>query len=233
MKVAMPLKALALALSLVFMSSSASAQVMEKNGLPCVAEVCIGDSLPDLAKIAWQPAQLRYKINNKPVLTADRKLSETEAAVLEAAYPHAGPAAPYFFERQFDGAAFPALAQVTAACEANELFGNFGGETGAPTKVGLSLAPSKSDPAKQVWTVTTIVREFPSAVSNQERAELTAALTRRYRKFGGGGGLIENKPFEGRYMISGASNFGFSLSMMRPADELVRLKQHPSCTAGK
>lgn len=229
----MSLKALALALPLVVMSCGAAAQELEKNGLPCVPELCIGDSLQDLAKISWQPAQQRYKLNNKPVLTAERKLSEVESNVLQAAYPNVGAAAPYFFERQFDATAVPLLAQVAAACEVNELFGHFGGATGAPTRVGLSLAPSKSDPARQVWTVTTIVREFPSAKSNEERSEITAALAKRYWKFGGGNRIVETKPFEGRFMATGSSHFGFGLAMMRPTDELIRLKQHPSCTAAK
>ena len=62
----MSLKALALALPLAVMSCGAAAQELEKNGLPCVPELCIGDSLQDLAKISWQPAQQRYKLNNKP-----------------------------------------------------------------------------------------------------------------------------------------------------------------------
>lgn len=234
MKAIMSFKAIALALPLFAMSSSAFAQELEKNGLPCISEICIGDGLSELAKIKWQQAQQPYKINSKPVLTAERKLSEVEARLLEAGYPNAGTAAPYLLDRQFDEVALTALSRVKAACEVNELFGHFGADTGAPTKVGVSLAPSKSDPAKQVWTVTTIVREFPSALSNEDRSLINAQLVQRYVKYGAGNRVIQSsKPFEGRFIPGGASRFGFGLTMVRPADEGALMKQNPACAAGK
>lgn len=229
----MPLKALALALPLLVVHSTSLAQELEKNGLPCVAEVCLGDSVNDLSKIQWAPAQQSYKLNNKPVLIAARKLSDDEARLIQAGYPNAGEAAPYFLERQFDATSLPLLARVGAACEANELFGSYGSSGSMPTKVGISLMPTKADPAKQAWVVTTIIREFPSAQSNDDRAALVGQLVQRYHRFGAGNRVIQsNKPFEGRFMPSGSSRFGFGLSMVRPTGEAVLMKQHPACATG-
>jgi len=228
----MQLKATALALSLLALQPASFAQTMEKNGLPCVQEVCLGDSLTELAKINWTPAQTTFKINNKVQLTGARKLSDDDLRVLKASFPLSNEAAPFLHEKQFDAAGLKTLSRVTAACDANELFGTYGAGTGAPTKVGISLMPSAADANSQVWTVTSIVRDFPSAVSNEEKATITALLKRQYGKYGAGSlELPSAKPGEGRFFLGGSANFGFGLSMVRPADEARRLKAHPMCAA--
>jgi hypothetical protein len=227
----MQLKAIALALPLLAMQPASFAQSMEKNGLPCVQEVCLGDGLAELAKVDWAPAQTTFKINNKVQLTGARKLSDDDLRLLKANFPVANDAAPYLHEKQFDSAGLKSLSQVTAACDANELFGMYGTGTEAPTKVGISLTPSPTSPGTQVWTVTSIVRDFPSAVSNDEKASITALLKRRYGKFGAGSlELPTAKPGEGRFFLGGSSHFGFGLSMVRPLDETTRLKSHPMCS---
>ncbi|MFL6657856.1 MAG: hypothetical protein ACJ8GW_07295 [Massilia sp.] len=230
----MPSKTLVLSLSVSLLALPAAgfAQVMEKNGLPCVQEVCIGDGLAELSKLDWSPAQTTFKINNKLQATGERKLSEDDLRSVKAVFPNFGDAAPYLYEKQFDATALKALPHVTAACDSNEIFGMFGMGTGAPTKVGISLTPSASDPSKQAWTVTSIVREFPSANSNDERASITLQLRRRYGKFGAGSReLPAAKPGEGRFFLGGMLNFGFGLSMVRANDEANRLKANPVCSA--
>ncbi len=233
-KVIMHLKALALALPLLAMSPASFADTLEKNGLPCLLELCLGDGLPELAKIQWTPAQTSFKINNKVQHTSERKLSEDDLKALKAIYPNAGEAAPFLYEKQFDTSALAALGQVTSACDVNEMFGVFGTNTGAPTKVGISLMPSKTDRKAQAWVVTSIVREFPSATSIEQKANVTTLLKRRYGKYGAGSKeLPPAQPGEGRFFLGGMANFGFGLSLVRATDEGTRMKTHPSCGADK
>jgi len=230
--VTMHLKALALALPLLAFQPTSYAQVVEKNGLPCVQELCIGDGPAELAKIDWAPATTSFKVNNKVQTTAERKLSDDDVRALKAVFPDVGDSAPYLYEKQFDGAALKSLAKVSTACDVNELFGNYGTGTGAPTKVGISLVPSLTEAGKQAWTVTSIVRDFPSAGSNEERAGINKMLTARYGKFGAGSReLPPAKPGEGRFFLGSMANFGFGLSMIRAADEARRLKTNPMCAA--
>lgn len=226
----MTFKVFALALPLLAMQPGASAQELEKRGLPCVAELCLGDGIAELSKIQWAPAQNAFKINNKAEATGGMKLSDDKLRHLKSTYPAAGDAAPYLHSNQFDAAALPALARVTAACQSNELIGTYGAGGSTPTRVGISLTPSATDPSKQVWTVTTIVRDFPSAVSNGERGEISKQLTARYAKFGAGNADTPiAKAGEGRFFPSGMTRFGFGLSLGRGADEGARLAQHPAC----
>jgi len=228
----MQFKALALALPLLAMQPACFAQSMEKNGLPCTPEICLGDGLPELSKIQWTPAQTAFKINNKVQNTAERKLSDDDLKTLKALYPSAGEAAPFLYEKQFDASALAGLSRVTAACDVNELFGSFGSSE-APTRVGISLMPNLTDSSRQVWTVTSIIREFPTAVTIEQKADLTLLLKRRYAKFGAGSReLPPAKPGEGRFFLGGMANFGFGLSLVRTPDEETRMKVHPLCAAG-
>lgn len=228
----MPLKAIVLALSLLAVGPGAMAQnVFEKNGLPCVPEICLGDSLPELSKIQWVPAQTSFKINNKAQATAERKLSDDDIKALKGLFPTTAEAAPFLYEKQFDATALAALQRVTAACDVNELFGTFG-STAVPTKVGISLMPTAADPSRQVWTVTSIVREFPDVSTIEQKASVTTMLKRRYNKFGAGTSeLPPTNPGDGRFFLGGMSSFGFGLSLVRAPDEDKRLKQHPLCSA--
>lgn len=226
----MRFKAIAIALSLLAVHSVTVGQEMEKNGLPCVAEICLGDGLKELSKIQWAPAHNPIKLNNKAQATSAHPLSEDDLRALKGTFPEVNDAAPYLHERQFDTAALSNLSRITAACHTNELIGTFGAAGATPTRVGISLLPSAADPAKQAWTVTTIEREFPSIVTNQERARINKELNRKYAKFGAYNSNVgTGTPGEGRFFPSGMTRFGFGLSMLRAPDESLRLKKHPAC----
>lgn len=229
----MTFKVLALALPLLATLPDACAQELEKRGLPCVAELCLGDGIAELSKIQWAPSQSAFKINNKAEMTGSVKLSDDKLRQLKNSYPAAGDAAPYLFSNQFDTAALPSLAKVTAACQSNELIGTYGAGGNTPTRVGISLTPSATNPSKHVWTVTTIVREFPTAVTNDDRAEISNQLKARYAKFGAGNAETPAaKAGEGRFFPSGMTRFGFGLSLGRGGDETARMLQHPACNTG-
>lgn len=228
----MSFKVIAVSLTLIGAHASSMGQPLEKNGLPCVAELCIGDGLTELSKIQWTPVHSSYKVNNKVQLISEKKLSDDDLRALKTTYPVAGEAAPFLHERMFDASALPALARVVSACQANELTGTYGGSGGTPTRVGISLTPSLGDPSRQAWTVTTITREFPSAASNDERAAITKFLSKSYGKFGAGNRTVPDRPGEGRFFPSGMAKFGFGLSLFRGSDEPSRLLMHPSCNGG-
>jgi hypothetical protein len=229
----MSLKVLAVALPLLALHTAAIGQELEKRGLPCVAELCLGDGIAELSKIQWAPAQNAFKINNKAEATGSMKLSDDKMRMLKSSYPGAGPeVAPYLHANQFDAAALPGLAKVAAACHSNELIGTYGAGGSTPTRVGISLMPSLSDPSKQAWTVTTIVREFPSAVTNESRADISNQLKAKYSKFGAGNSdMAMAKAGEGRFFPSGMTRFGFGLSLGRGADEESRMSKSAACTS--
>ncbi|MEJ7805034.1 MAG: hypothetical protein WKG03_03815 [Telluria sp.] len=228
----MSFKVIAVALTLIGAHAGSMGQTLEKNGLPCVAELCIGDGIAELSKIQWVPAHSSYKVNNKTQLISDKKLSDDDLRVLKSTYPMAGDAAPFLHERTFDASALPMLARVATACQSNELTGTYGANGDTPTRVGISLTPSLADPARQAWTVTTITREFPSAVTNEDRAAISKLLTRSYGKFGAGTRTVPDRPGEGRFFPSGMAKFGFGLSLFRGTDESTKLMTHPACSNG-
>lgn len=228
----MHFKAIALALPLFAAHSATLAQELEKNGLPCVAEICLGDGIKELSKIQWAPATNPIKLGNKSQLTSAHALTDDDLRALRAIFPGVTEAAPYLHERQFDAAALPKLTSIAAACQPNELIGTFGANGSTPTRVGISLMPLASDPSKHAWTVTSIEREFPGIVTNEARAQINKELNRMYRKFGAFNSNVgTGQPGEGRFVPSGMTRFGFGLSMMRAQDESVRMATHPACAA--
>lgn len=218
-------------LAVTALSSTCLAQQNEKNGLPCVAEICLGDSIPELSKLQWDRAKNPFSNPKKPLYTGARKLSEGEMKLLNLQFRgNIPPAAAFLYDKQFDSGALPALAQVIAACSANELIGTYTTQNGNPTRVGIVLTPNQSDTSKQQWTVTSIVRTFPAAVSNEQKTELEAQLVERYHAYGAKNMNIKNaKPGEGRYFANYGTPFGFHLSLFRGLEEANRMKLHAAC----
>jgi hypothetical protein len=207
------------------------AQEFEKNGLPCVAEICLGDGIAELSKVQWDRAKNPFDKSEKPNYTATRKVSEREMKFLQSNFRgDLAQAAPFLYDKMFDSGALSSLPRVTAACEKNELIGTYTTQSGNPTRVGIALTPSQADTSKQRWTVVSIVRTFPAAVSNEQKTQVEAQLAERYHAFGANNRKIKNpKPGEGRFYFIHGSPFGFNLLLFRGIEEVNRLKLHPAC----
>jgi hypothetical protein len=48
------------------------AQSYEKNGLPCIAELCVGDGLEELSRIKWDRAKSALSLMGKPDYVGSR-----------------------------------------------------------------------------------------------------------------------------------------------------------------
>ena len=227
----MSFKAVILALPLFTAQQICLAQELEKNGLPCVAEICLGDGIDELSKVKWDREKNPFSSPQKPLYTATRKISEGEMKMVQSRFRgDLVLAAPFLYDNLFDSVALSSISRVTAACEKNELIGTYTTQGGNPTRVGIAMTPSQADTSKQQWTVISIVRTFPAAVSNEQKAQVEAQLTERYHSFGANNRNIKNaKPGEGRFFPNYGSSFGFHLSLFRGIDEVNRMKLHPAC----
>lgn len=222
-------------LSLFFIAAVISTPVFsqdsttEKNGLPCVAEICLGDGIAELSKVKWDRSKNPFSSPQKPLYTSERKLSENEKKSVTSTFKgDTATAAPFLADALFDSTALSGLSRVTAACERHQLIGTYATASGIPTRVRISLTPNQTDTSTQHWTVISIVRSFPKAVSNEQKAQLEAQLDERYRSFDIRK-TTNAKPGEGRYAKNYSSQFGFHLSMFRGIDEGNRMKMHPAC----
>jgi hypothetical protein len=145
----------------LFGPTIASAQSYEKNNLPCIPELCLGDSLAELGKLKWDRAKSPFSLTSgKPDYVGSRPLSSYELAEAKRVYRgDVNKAAPYLSTGAFDQTTIPLLAAVTAACQKQELQGAFTSPSGNPTIVKISLLPDRGDAAIQRWTVTSISRQ--------------------------------------------------------------------------
>lgn len=152
-------------------TANADQNTYEKNGMPCMDELCLGDSLDELSKVNFEPV-------------ASYKIRPIEIDALTSKYKgNIKPIATYLGRSKFDSNTIQALADITATCTfIAKLDGNFTSKGGNPTKVTISLLPT-SDTSKQVWTVTGIYRTYPSAKSQDQRKEVKTEMDARYSQF--------------------------------------------------
>lgn len=227
----MSVKSTLLVLSFGIASGVCVAQDLEKDGLPCVAEICVGDGLSELSKIQWDRSKNPFSPPNKPIYTSTRKVSDIEMRNIRKNFRgDVTKAAAYIGSNVFDSIALPALAKVTAACTPSDLTGTFTSNGGNPTRVTIALIPRSQDNTKQQWTVVSIARNFPKAVTEVQKAEVETELVKRYFKYGAKNPGIKNaKPGEARFWGNFGSDFGFSLTMFQGLEMRDRLNSHPLC----
>jgi hypothetical protein len=207
-------------------------QGFEKNNLPCIPELCIGDGLSELGKIKCDRAKSDFSITGKPDYVGSRPLPASDVKLVKNVYRgELTRATPYLSYQAFDGAALALLAHVIAACATQELRGTFTSANGSPTTVKIALLSDKKDLAIQRWTVTSISRNFPSATAEAQKIDIRKQLDERYSRFSVKYGVqreidaiysIHDDP-----LLKGA--FGVSLSLKVPITEIERERQHPAC----
>lgn len=208
------------------------AQSYEKNGLPCITELCIGDGLSELGKIKWDRARGAFSLTGKPDYAGSHPLIASQVESVKQVYRgDTTQAAPYLSYEAFDEKAVPFLANVTAACRKQELQGTFTSQNGNPTTVKIELLSDKKDVAIQRWTVISISRTFPTAVSGAQKAAIRKQLDERYGRFSVNRGIqrgvaaiydIHDDPLR-------LGSYGFILSLNTPLNEYEREREHPAC----
>ena len=209
------------------------AQSYEKNGLPCITELCIGDGVQELSKIKWDRAKNALSLPGTPDYVGSRPLGASDVTTVKRVYRgDVSKVAPYLSYGSFDAKAIPLLATITAACGRRELQGTFTTESGNPTTVKITLLTDKDDVAIQRWTVTSISRSFPAAISAAQQAEIRKQLDERYGRFSFSRG--RQSGVDATYDVHEADPFlrgtyGFSLSLNPVPNDCERYLQHPAC----
>jgi hypothetical protein len=209
------------------------AQSYEKNGLPCITELCVGGGLKELSELKWDRAKNALSLMGKPDYVGSRPIGAFDIATVKKIYRgDVSKAVPYLSYEAFDAKAIPLLANITAACGRNELRGTFTTESGNPTTVKIALLTDKDDTAIQRWTVTSISRSFPAAISAVQQADIRKQLDERYGRFSVSRG--RQTGVDATYAIHEADpvlngKFGFSLLYNQKFNDYERYLQHPAC----
>lgn len=162
-------------------TANADQNTYEKNGMPCMDEVCLGDSLEELSKVNFDTATMMGK-GTPPV--SSYKPRQNEIDMLSSKYKgNIKPISTYLSRSQFDNKTIQGLAEITATCTLGaNLDGTFTSKGGNPTQVKISLLPT-SDTSKQAWIVTGIYRSYLSAKSEEQRKEVHTEMDARYNKY--------------------------------------------------
>ena len=167
------------------------AEVLEKDGRPCVKEICLGDGLQELQKLNWEVAREFPKgFTSSGQIIANRKPDAgTLAAILQN---FKGPAATIrsasaylpadYRSGHFDATTLAQLAQIQASCFPYILNGRYTPQGGMPTVVSIALFPS-ADGATQSWKVFEIERHFPTNLTQAQVDQVNAQVQASYGKW--------------------------------------------------
>ncbi|MGQ3053580.1 MAG: hypothetical protein ACT6S0_17515 [Roseateles sp.] len=223
---ALKLHVLAVAVGVSGLATGVKAQPVEKNGFPCVAEVCLGDGIGDLRKIiTWERAMSPYGPGGKGQPIGAVQVDALTLKSLRATYPGLpDAAAPYLWMGKFDGLALSALAAVNVACDFKEIEGVFTSSSGHPTTIKMAVAAESN--TKQRWAVTTIRRLYPTAVTQEQRGELYQQLKQRYSAWDP---LAQPPTTALRFGLQDMGVPGFFLVRGDHREQANMVKQHSAC----
>ncbi len=138
---------------------------------PCVAELCLGDTLGQLNTIRWNSVPRSRALTSEITVSWEETLSGWFRGDVRQAVP-------YLAVHAFDGNALLALTGVTNSCDIEKLYGTYMSAHGNPTRVAIALLPGRG--ASEEWTVVEITREIRSTGSLDQREAVVKALKRKY-----------------------------------------------------
>lgn len=220
--------ALGLAAVAAFSAANATAQEVEKNGLPCVAEVCVGDGLDVLAGIDWQPALSPRGSPARPLHVRDRVLETADRSFLTRVFRGVPEdAARWLADRKFDQQGLRALAGVKAACAEHWVDGTFVSAGGNPTTVTIKRLPDGA--GGQRWTVVKISRQVAGAITTEQRREAEQALKARYAAFDMTRRPRPESSHRAWFQMTTATKWGFALTMATDPALSEQLRSQPAC----
>lgn len=220
-------------------SCTCSSQALEKDGMPCVKELCLGDGLQELQKLNWEPAR-RFPEGFSPadgISIASRRASNSDLAEMLKNFK--GPAAAIraasaylpidYRTGHFDAAVLPLLAQIEAACIPYALKGRYTPAGGLPTVVSIALFAS-ADAASQSWRVYEIQRYFPKNLTVDQVAQVNGQVEGSYKQWIDGKRHVyiikARPPFAGSEVSFSLSSTGMGDSLSLYRDQSMR---HPLC----
>lgn len=237
----MEFKVLLTAVSLLATTHASFAKEYEKNGLPCVAEICIGDGLSELSKVKWDRATVPFSLNGKTQYLDTVKPNDSSVKNVQARYKgNSIQITQFLMAAKFDNGSLAALSGVNAQCGRTletgglgfGIEGTFTSQSGNPTTVEVALMPDTVDTSKQAWQVVSIKRSFPAAISKEQISDVKTQLierygnfTEKYRKF------KSPKLGEGQFFINEGitTPFYMSLKLYSGNDLDNRMRLHPAC----
>jgi hypothetical protein len=198
-----------------------------------MAELCLGDGLPELEKISWKT--LRDYNSVQPTKGQYENMRETYQGDLN-------PAAVYFSTGTFDGSALPPLGGITVACKLERLRGEYTSPSGHRTEVEIALVPNADDVSKQSWRAIRM-RRFLPGLSQTQKASIFSQTRETFKKWDVANArrVVGKSPYGGATfsMMPYEPDWGFELTMdgtKRDIDERVvmtLLERNPNCQSSK
>jgi hypothetical protein len=202
-----------------------------RAGLPCLRQICVGDDLPRVLSISWEPVTLAAgpasSSTNQSSSSAFGRLRtflRADEAILERI-------APYWSHRMFDATGLDALGQVQAVCHDLGVWmrpqATYVNDDGYTTIVTFEPVPS-IDSKRQRFRVATVTRIYPQDTSEDELVRIGSEIAAKYGELP----MYASETQPGVQWLPDALE-GPTLRLLGPigdsADRTILLSRHPSC----
>ncbi len=201
---------------------SFSAEQYEKNGYPCMSNICLGDDLQTLKKVKWEPVKNIKAFARKEDL---RKINKTYRGKEE----DLAQATPYL-KKGFDNSGLDLMQKVKAACDINAVSGKFMTESGNKTHVVVMMM---GPPGKQRWQVSMIKREFEGVVTQAQQLEVKNELLKRYAKFDPANAAKAKVKPKGVLVMIPFGKLSAQFNLIHGLSSIDELKSDPLCGGTK
>jgi hypothetical protein len=202
-----------------------------RAGLPCLRQVCVGDDLPRVLSIPWEPVTLAAGPASSSANQGSSSPLERLRTILRADEATLERIAPYWSHRMFDATGLDALGQVRAVCHDLGVWmrpqATYVNDHGHTTIVTFEPVPS-IDSQTQRFRVATVTRIYPEDTSEDELARIGREIAVKYGELP----MYASETQPGVQWLPEARE-GPTLRLFGPigdsADRAILLSRHPSC----
>jgi hypothetical protein len=180
--------ATAFAISASLTSAARAEGTADKNGWPCVNEICLNDGLSELKKISWTIAPIAADSKYVPVISLDRALDEDFASTIKGNAKELHQLRKQSTLGAIDIRGINILERIIASCKFSTFTARYKSKTGQDTKVEITSIPI-NDSGDFAFRVTNIERVLPNTLNTSQVKEIEQSLIQRY------GDFYESEPF--------------------------------------
>jgi len=209
-----------------------------RDGMPCLKEVCVGDDVLSLKGIHWE--NVIGTFDKKPIKNKkpDQWKIDAVNGTLRGDKGAISRLAPYWgsgWKNDIDAYALQQLRKVRAFCEPVTFSLRYRSESGYITSLLVEPVPAESIKEHRLL-VTTIIREYPSGLSEMQYEQLANEIKGKYMAVNDRAQSERDSPSAHLgFSPSGAS--ALTLSIGTPSnlyrDRKNIVKMHPECDGVK
>lgn len=201
------------------------------KGMPCIAEVCIGDNIKNLGHIQWKAINLT-NVAPQYLPKVDNLAIGTPADIKAFA--------PYWNTRVIDKKAISILSRLKAVCKTSNynrpLRGQYIAKNGKPVSVTFSIIPSPDRKSQRIVVTQIFKLLHEGRMTTQQSNELIEEIKKKYAEIPSNERLLVSAYPTAEFGIAEVFQQGLKLSAVSNSYNRIRdedIQTFPGCAGEK